>query len=68
MNEMFQDILKMEDPLSLLGTAVADDSCTKFLVASDLMLAAQMNSEEVSSFLCQEIVSSVRNHVQGAVL
>jgi hypothetical protein len=58
----------MEDPLSLLGTALADDNCSKFLVASDLMLAAQMNSEEVSSFLCQELVSSIRNHMQGAVL
>jgi hypothetical protein len=65
---MFQDILKLEDPLRLLQTPLADDCCSKFAVASDLMLAAQMNTEEVATFLCQEIVSAVRNHVQGAVL
>lgn len=67
LDKAYQDILEMEDPLSLLGTALADDNCSKFLVASDLMLAAQMNSEEVSSFLCQELVSSIRNHMQGEV-
>jgi hypothetical protein len=68
MNEMFQEILKLEDPLRLLHTPLADDCCSKFVLAGDLMLAAEMNSEEVSSFLCQEIVSAVKNHVQGAVL
>ncbi|KDR22519.1 hypothetical protein L798_02233, partial [Zootermopsis nevadensis] len=60
----YQEILKLEDPLRLLHTSLANDCCNKFVVASDLMLAAQMNSEEVSRFLCQEIVAAVSNHVQ----
>jgi hypothetical protein len=64
---MFQDVLKLEDPLRLLHSSLADDSCSKFVVASDLMLAAQLSSDEVSSFLCQEMISAVRNHVEGTV-
>jgi hypothetical protein len=58
----------MEDPLRLLHSPLADDTCSKFVVASDLMLASQMGSEEVSNFLCQEIISAIKNHVEGTVL
>jgi hypothetical protein len=65
---MFQDVLKLEDPLRLLHSPLVDDSCSKFAVASDLMLAAHLSNEEVSSFLCQEIISAVRNHAEGTVV
>jgi hypothetical protein len=56
--------MKLEVPLRLLYSPLADDSCSRFVISSDLLLAAQMNSEEVSSFLCQEIISVIRNHVK----
>jgi hypothetical protein len=60
--------MKLEDPLRLLYSPLADDSCSRFVVASDLLLAAQMNSEELSCLLCQEIISAIRNCVEGRVL
>ncbi|XP_067002124.2 spatacsin [Anabrus simplex] len=59
LEKSYQEIITLRDPLSLLKTAIADDTLNKFIVASDLMVAAQSSSEEIAEFLCGEIVTAI---------
>ncbi|XP_069672308.1 spatacsin [Periplaneta americana] len=65
LDKSYQEVLKLEDPLELLKKSVTEDLCNKFIVASDIMQAAQMTSEEVATFLCSEISTAMIVHMQG---
>ncbi|KAJ9593528.1 hypothetical protein L9F63_014921, partial [Diploptera punctata] len=64
-NKPFQDILKLEDPLRLLNAAMAEESGNKWQMASDILMAAQLNNEDLTTLLCDEIVSAITNYRKG---
>ncbi|KAF4531594.1 hypothetical protein B566_EDAN010060 [Ephemera danica] len=62
----FQDIITIDDPLSLLKSAISKDCLNKFAVASDLSSGNQISKETMVQFLCEEIMTAVsKGHMQG---
>ncbi|GLH06998.1 Uncharacterized protein GBIM_12563 [Gryllus bimaculatus] len=64
----YLEVLVMREPLNLLKTALADDCLNKFIVASDIITAAQINSTEVAEFMAREILEAVtKSKLKGEV-
>ncbi|PSN58102.1 hypothetical protein C0J52_06504 [Blattella germanica] len=64
-NHKNQDILKLKDPLELLRTALSEECSNKLQLASDIIGASQISSEDLATLLCDEIISAIRNYFQA---